>query len=176
MLLTLSGYVVLIQGSHRVLVPHPGGIGGIFKGPNSETIVKGPDGSIITAEDEGGAVKVGIETTVYVPEEIPIPAAAPVVPAAIAPLVIQESVPIAAAPLIPVAQSVPITHQSVRIGTKRPHIIKTELIDAPFVEPNESSDLVGPSGSISTRGSSSIVSGPASTTISGMDSNSHCIN
>lgn len=34
----------------------PGGIGGIFKGPNSETIIRGPDGSEITSEQKGGAV------------------------------------------------------------------------------------------------------------------------
>lgn len=35
---------------------NPGGIGGIFKGPNSETIIRGPDGSEITSEQQGGAV------------------------------------------------------------------------------------------------------------------------
>lgn len=59
---------------------------------------------------------------------------------------------------IPVGEPIEIVEQD-------PHIIETEIIDPPAIELKESTDLVGPSGSISTRGSESIVSGPASTTI-----------
>lgn len=172
MLLTLSGYVDIIRGSHTILVPHPGGIGGIFKGPNSETIVKGPDGSIITAEDEGGAVKTGIQP-ILVPEEkviTPIEttyeeAAIP----AVAPFIVEKPVAVPIATALPVVEPLPVTYQNVKIGTKEPHIVKTEFVAAPLVEPKESTDLVGPSGSISKKGSSSIISGPASTTISGIN-------
>lgn len=49
---------------------NPGGIGGIFKGPNSETIIQGPDGSIITSAVEGGEVHTKLEPIVVA--EIPI--------------------------------------------------------------------------------------------------------
>uniref|UniRef100_A0AAR5P0L2 DUF4794 domain-containing protein n=1 Tax=Dendroctonus ponderosae TaxID=77166 RepID=A0AAR5P0L2_DENPD len=35
---------------------NPGGIGGIFKGPDSETIIRGPDGSQISSEQTGGSI------------------------------------------------------------------------------------------------------------------------
>ncbi|XP_060531054.1 uncharacterized protein LOC132704807 isoform X5 [Cylas formicarius] len=50
----------------------PGGIGGIFKGPDSETIIQGPDGSVITSEQEGGAVVRGngLEQPIVVAESV----------------------------------------------------------------------------------------------------------
>lgn len=36
-------------------MPHPGGIGGIFRGSNAETYVRGPDGSVISSEQAAGA-------------------------------------------------------------------------------------------------------------------------
>nr|CAI5861922.1 unnamed protein product [Callosobruchus analis] len=59
-LLALLGYVlhtsIAVPHYEEILV-HRGIIGGIFKGPNSETVIQGPDGSAITAEQIGGAVE-----------------------------------------------------------------------------------------------------------------------
>lgn len=55
LLLTLTGNVVPVRVVYKSLIPHPGGIGGIFTGPNLDTVVKGPDGSVITYGNEGGA-------------------------------------------------------------------------------------------------------------------------
>ncbi|CAH1999602.1 unnamed protein product [Acanthoscelides obtectus] len=60
-LIALLGYVVHINTSvlqYEAILVHPGIIGGIFKGPNSETIIQGPDGSAITAEQIGGGVEI----------------------------------------------------------------------------------------------------------------------
>lgn len=62
---------------------------------------------------------------------------------------------------------IPIEVKPVEIVQQDPHVIETEIIAAPDVEPEQSSDLTGPSGRIITKGSASIVSGPASTTITG---------
>ncbi|VEN36119.1 unnamed protein product [Callosobruchus maculatus] len=59
-LLALLGYVIHTTAAvlqYEEILIHPGIIGGIFKGPNSETIIQGPDGSAITAEQIGGAVE-----------------------------------------------------------------------------------------------------------------------
>lgn len=151
---------------------HPG-VGGFFKGPNSETIVKGPDGSVITAAAEGGEVQTKVDLKpIVVAEAAPAPAAAvvaqplPAVP--LAPAVVETTKIVSTAVAAPIVTSVvePIVTK-VDIVPEEPHIIETELVDAPDVEPDQASDLIGPSGRISTKGSKSIVSGPASTTISG---------
>jgi hypothetical protein len=111
---------------------HPGGIGGLYKGPNSETIIKGPDGSVITSAAVGGEVYSNVEPIV-VPEPAVVQQVAPVVAPAVA-----------AAP-----------------------VIETVAVAAPVVENRQSSDLIGPSGRISTHGSQSVVAGPASTTVTG---------
>jgi len=69
------------------------------------------------------------------------------------------------APIVPI--QAPIEVKPVEIVQQDPHVIETEIIAAPDVEPEQSSDLTGPSGRIITKGSASIVSGPASTTITG---------
>ncbi|XP_044748792.1 endochitinase A-like [Coccinella septempunctata] len=176
--------------SYPPLPVNPGGIGGLFRGPNQETIIRGPDGSEITSEQIGGAVQtearlepivvpdqiaissvtVSPSETISVSNNIEVASATPVV------TIPENSVPsLNLSPPVPI-QTIPTdvsirTEQSAALPTfvataEEPHIIETELVDAPEVEPNQSSDLEGPSGSISVRGSSSIVSGPASTTIS----------
>ncbi|KAK9875740.1 hypothetical protein WA026_009537 [Henosepilachna vigintioctopunctata] len=159
---------------------NPGGIGGLFRGPNSETIIKGPDGSQIVSEQLGGAVETEARLQpIIVPDDagdqiaVPSISTDPVeainidqeisaLPPAGYPINSHLEIQ-AVHPALPVdtPQVVPIVSHS-----EEPHIIETELVDAPEIEPDQSSDLKGPSGSISVRGSSSIVSGPASTTIS----------
>ncbi|XP_072398425.1 uncharacterized protein [Diabrotica undecimpunctata] len=258
-LLALSGYIIVVQSHLQTIVANPGGIGGIYKGPDSETIVKGPDGSVITSQEKGGLIAteqklepiVAAEPAVFEvsqpigPEYIedgrviplgysetvigpagpslvedgyigPIVQSNPVSPTLVAPLepfipgtvappiqsvtpflttrrldiegtvapplapsihlvapsphlhnIAPSVVPVAPAvqPIVPVAvPAVPVGHK-VDIVEQDPHIIETKIIDAPAIESKESTDLVGPSGSISTRGSESVVSGPASTTI-----------
>ncbi|XP_045479822.1 proline-rich protein 36-like [Harmonia axyridis] len=163
---------------------NPGGIGGLFRGPNSETIIRGPDGSEITSEQIGGAVQTspGLEPIVvpdYPYDQVAVSSVA-VAPSetigvpnnieVAGPTLIQENSG-STLQLATIPQSSPIEVTAAEIPTlattaEEPHIIETELVDAPEVEPNQSSDLEGPSGSISVRGSTSIVSGPASTTIS----------
>lgn len=175
MLLSFLGYLALVKSSLNELPVHPG-VGGFYKGPNSETIIKGPDGSVITTQAEGGSVITqDLSQPIVVTDAAvvkPLQSVAPVViePAVTATPVVAVSPIAAAAPsvaIVAVTPVVPVGH-TVEIIQPDPHIIETEIIDAPLVEPQQSSDLVGPSGSISTRGSSSIVSGPASTTISGI--------
>ncbi|XP_050513344.1 uncharacterized protein LOC126889272 [Diabrotica virgifera virgifera] len=257
-LLALSGYIIVVQCHLHTIVANPGGIGGIYKGPDSETIVKGPDGSVITSQEKGGliateqklepivaaepavlevaqpigpeyiedghVIPLGYSETVIGPAGPslvedgyigPIVQSNPVSPTLVAPLEpfipgtvappiqsvtpflttrrldiqgtvapplapsvhlvappphlhpIPPVVPVAPVvqPVVPVvAPAVPVGHK-VDIVEQDPHIIETKIIDAPAIEPKESTDLVGPSGSISTRGSESVVSGPASTTI-----------
>ncbi|KAL1509236.1 hypothetical protein ABEB36_004002 [Hypothenemus hampei] len=164
---------------------NPGGIGGIFKGPNSETIIKGPDGSEIVSEQEGGAViredntltspiivaepELSVLQEQHVVEPIIASTVAPILTkdVAIAPIVASTSVPILSSDIsLSVAEPIaPIDLKPVEIVQQDPHVIETEIIEAPDVEPLQSSDLEGPSGRIITKGSASIVSGPASTTI-----------
>lgn len=190
MLLAFSGYLTLGQCSLNELPVHPG-VGGFYKGPNSETIIKGPDGSVITAQAEGGSIAThDLSQPIVVADTVdvePLQSVEPIVsvtPAAAEPVVtvtpvvavspIATASPVVAAapvavvaPVLPVAAAAPVIPHTIEVIRPDPHIIETEIVDAPVVEPQESTDLVGPSGSISTRGSSSIVSGPASTTISG---------
>lgn len=121
---------------------NPGGIGGIFKGPDSETIIRGPDGSQISAEQNGGSIVTseGFASPIVVASEPQL----------------EET----GLPLPPNVKPIEIVRQD-------PHIIETEIVAAPDEEPEQSSDLKGPSGRIITKGSASIVSGPASTTITG---------
>lgn len=51
----MIGYVASIRVNYQPIVAHPGGIGGIFRGPNSEISVKGPEGSVITADFQSAA-------------------------------------------------------------------------------------------------------------------------
>lgn len=195
-LLAFSTYLVTIQCSFQTIVANPGGIGGIYKGPDSETIVKGPDGSVITSEQKGGIIQTEqkLEPIIVAESEIaethPVLSRSLVEDGYIAPLVSSDNVftaddannvvpvvnsgflappvnYISPAPLYQAVQeTVPVSlGHEVNIIEPDPHIIETEIIDAPTIESKESTDLVGPSGSISTRGSESIVSGPASTTI-----------
>ncbi|KAJ8930332.1 hypothetical protein NQ314_016882 [Rhamnusium bicolor] len=146
------------------LLVHPG-VGGLYRGPNSETIIKGPDGSVITAEAAGGSIHTQgtlepiVAAEIDVGNGIPDGVALSVVPTAAA------AVPAVVGPAVATVTALPIIH-NIEIVQPDPHIIETEIVDAPVVEPQQSTDLVGPSGSISTRGSSSVISGPASTTIS----------
>ncbi|XP_048526546.1 uncharacterized protein LOC109533500 isoform X2 [Dendroctonus ponderosae] len=127
---------------------NPGGIGGIFKGPDSETIIRGPDGSQISSEQTGGSI---------------------VSPQGFAgPIVAADAAISSEPPLIDVehiSSPLPVDVKPIEIVQQDPHIIETEIVAAPDVEPEQSSDLKGPSGRIITKGSASIVSGPASTTI-----------
>ncbi|XP_057654717.1 mucin-2-like [Diorhabda carinulata] len=187
-LLAFSSCLVTIQCGFQTIVANPGGIGGIFKGPDSETIVKGPDGSVITSEQNGGLIQTEQKLEPIIVAEPEIVEAHPVLPPSlaedgyIAPLVPVKNVVIAddANNVVPVVSSgisaplpnyigpptIPVSSgHEINIIEPEPHIIQTEIIDAPAIESKESTDLVGPSGSISTRGSESIVSGPASTTI-----------
>ncbi|XP_044255072.1 calphotin-like [Tribolium madens] len=70
------GYVAIAVAAPSLPV-NPGGIGGLFKGPNSETIIKGPDGSVITSAAEGGEVHTNLEPIVVAEEVVPVE---PVVP------------------------------------------------------------------------------------------------
>lgn len=150
---------------------NPGGIGGLFRGPNSETIIRGPDGSEITSEQLGGAVHTEAKLQpIVVPDQITISSVFPADAQGIDVSSANHLVAIsdrleAPVPEAPITFSVPAVEGPT--ADREPHIIETELVDAPEIEPNQSSDLNGPSGSISVRGSTSIVSGPASTTISG---------
>ncbi|EFA02526.1 hypothetical protein TcasGA2_TC008231 [Tribolium castaneum] len=71
------GYVAIAIAAPSLPV-HPGGIGGLFKGPNSETIIKGPDGSVITAAAEGGEVHTDLEPIVVAEEVVPVEPVVPV--------------------------------------------------------------------------------------------------
>jgi hypothetical protein len=71
------GYVALASPVPSLPL-HPGGIGGLYKGPNSETIIKGPDGSVITSAAVGGEVYSNVEPIV-VPEPAVVQQVAPVV-------------------------------------------------------------------------------------------------
>ncbi|CAH1160064.1 unnamed protein product [Phaedon cochleariae] len=199
-LLALSGYIIVVKCSLSPLVINPGGIGGIFKGPNSETIIKGPDGSVITSESEGGEIHTGtgfqpivVAETVDISgqadseinaiasfgttgtvdlfqngDQAVLPVLGPVgghLPVTIAPP-LEPVISATAAPTLASAAPVITLNAPIEIAQQEPHIIETEIVDTPVIEPNQSSDLIGPSGRISTRGSSSIISGPASTTIS----------
>lgn len=42
-----------IRVEFDTLVPHSGGIGGIFRGSDAKTYVKGPNGSVISSEKTG---------------------------------------------------------------------------------------------------------------------------
>nr|XP_023012258.1 flocculation protein FLO11-like [Leptinotarsa decemlineata] len=189
-LLALSGYIITVRCSLSTIVANPGGIGGIYRGPNSETVIKGPDGSLITSQETGGSIQTNskLEPIIVAESEIASPIAPEIVPdvspVPLAPLsspdvpiatLIPPLEPVISATVAPITASVspviasvnPVVEPHVvEIIEQDPHIIETEIVDAPDVEPELSSDLVGPSGSISTRGSSSVVSGPASTTIS----------
>lgn len=148
-------------------------MGGFFRGPNSETIIKGPDGSVITAEAQGGEVQTKLDVQPIVVPEQPALVAAPIPAVSHATVALESVQPVAVPvqtvvqPVAPLAVAAPVAIAPVALAVEEPHIIETELVDAPDVEPDQSSDLQGPSGRILTKGSKSIVSGPASTTISG---------
>ncbi|XP_066146376.1 calphotin-like isoform X2 [Euwallacea fornicatus] len=164
----------------------PGG-GGIFKGPDSETIIRGPDGSEITSEQVGGIVvkEDGLAEQPIIVAEPEISALGPIVASTAAPIlapVVASAAPPLLAPVVasaappllapisvaaaaPTLVSAAVDVKPIEIVQQDPHIIETEIIEAPDVEPEQSSDLEGPSGRIITKGSASVVSGPASTTI-----------
>ncbi|KAJ8952403.1 hypothetical protein NQ318_014495 [Aromia moschata] len=74
---------------------------------------------------------------------------------AVAPAVVSGAAEfVQAVPAIAAVSAIPVEH-TVEIIQPDPHIIETEIVDAPVIKPQQSTDLVGPSGSISTRGSSS---------------------
>ncbi|KAG5887347.1 hypothetical protein JTB14_018362 [Gonioctena quinquepunctata] len=181
-LLALSGYSITVHGSLNTIVANPGGIGGIYQGPDSETVIKGPDGSIITSQEKGGSIHsnsnlepiivaepdISAHSGPSVSQVVPLVESSGVASVSLAPpleSIIPANIAPAAAPIIYSVNPAGEDHV-LEIIEQDPHIIETEVVDAPIIEPQQSSDLVGPSGSISTRGSSSIVSGPASTTIS----------
>ncbi|XP_066252483.1 calphotin-like isoform X2 [Euwallacea similis] len=151
----------------------PGG-GGIFKGPDSETIIRGPDGSEITSEQLGGVVvkEDGLSEQPIIVAEPEVSALGPIVASTAAPILAPViasvapplSVPISV-PVAPPLVSAAVGIKPIEIVQQDPHIIETEIIEAPDVEPEQSSDLEGPSGRIITKGSASVISGPASTTI-----------
>ncbi|XP_050300310.1 calphotin-like isoform X2 [Anthonomus grandis grandis] len=189
--------ILLIGACHSA--PHeglpllnPGGIGGVFKGPNSETIIQGPDGSQITSKEESGSIVqndglasspiIVAESEIALPapvlsEELLAPSVGPIISSTGAPIISSVSpelltgeidpqrLDIAPLPQVPIEQVVPLAGKPIEIVEQDPHIVETEIIEAPEVEPEQSSDLQGPSGRIITKGSASIVSGPASTTI-----------
>ncbi|KAL3265924.1 hypothetical protein HHI36_010113 [Cryptolaemus montrouzieri] len=178
LLTALCAVAIQAKPSLPPLPVNPGGIGGLFRGPNLETIIKGPDGSQITSEQIGGAVQTEAKLEpIVVPELVgdQVAISSPIAPLRIeaspAPISLQSDIavnsvrPIETVP-IDVEAPIPIATVPVLASPGEPHIIETELVDAPEVEPDQSSDLKGPSGTISVRGSASIVSGPASTTIS----------
>ncbi|KAJ3631046.1 hypothetical protein MTP99_012201 [Tenebrio molitor] len=94
---------------------HPGGIGGLYKGPNSETIIKGPDGSVITSAAVGGEVYSNVEPIV-VPEPAVVQQVAPVVAPAVAAAPVIETVAVAA-PVVESRQSSDLIGPSGRILT-----------------------------------------------------------
>jgi hypothetical protein len=94
---------------------HPGGIGGLYKGPNSETIIKGPDGSVITSAAVGGEVYSNVEPIV-VPEPAVVQQVAPVVAPAVAAAPVIETVAVAA-PVVETRQSSDLIGPSGRILT-----------------------------------------------------------
>ncbi|XP_017773754.1 PREDICTED: uncharacterized protein LOC108560633 [Nicrophorus vespilloides] len=198
---------------------HPG-VGAIYKGPNSETIIKGPDGSIITSQQEGGEVAIKGEAPIVGPgggiggfspivvgpspdfvASVPfhgpgLGAIAPFAPviseqfltASVGPIIsepiITASVPPVVLPLGPaVLDSVirpippllatnPIVVPDVAVVAKDPKIVEEHIVvgDKIITVPKkleENVDLVGPSGTISTRGGDVVVAGPSSTTIKG---------
>lgn len=184
---SLLATFIIITNASTILAPlpvNPGGIGGLFHGPNSETIIKGPDGSVITSAQLGGVIETRDKLEPIVVQDVET---------AQAPLLVSEvssvstlSPPLSEIPSIDITPQnniqlhgllsnkqdislpIPVAVQEtpVVVNEKELHLIETEVVDAPDIEPNQNSDLKGPSGSISVRGSSSIISGPASTTIS----------
>ncbi|KAJ8977769.1 hypothetical protein NQ317_001680, partial [Molorchus minor] len=191
--LALLGYVVIAKGSLHELPVHPG-VGGFYLGPNSETIIKGPDGSVITVEANGGSVQVPpevkpvltaepvlVEPLASTSEVVSVPADTSSAQAAANSTSVDSvaaglsSATLVASPADQLSSSSAVAAAlgsvyppavPVEIVQPDPHIIETEIVDALPVEPNQASDLVGPSGRITTSGSSSVISGPASTTIS----------
>ncbi|ERL92881.1 hypothetical protein D910_10187 [Dendroctonus ponderosae] len=123
---------------------NPGGIGGIFKGPDSETIIRGPDGSQISSEQTGGSI---------------------VSPQGFAgPIVAADAAISSEPPLIDVehiSSPLPVDVKPIEIVQQDPHIIETEIVAAPDVEPEQSSDLKGPSGRIITKEPRKVIVAPA---------------
>ncbi|XP_030750643.1 mucin-2-like isoform X2 [Sitophilus oryzae] len=216
---------LLVYISPSLSAPHeglpllnPGGIGGIFKGPNSETIIKGPDGSEITSEEQSGVIirddALAKKPIIVAEPEIPIAPAVPIVREenvyVAGPIVSSTALPILSstpsfatlnqgyipesrviipeaplppppgplltgeaygpeiyAPEVPLEVPLaPVELKPVEIIEQDPHIIETEIIPEPEgIQSEKEFNLKGPSGSITTKGSGSIVSGPASTTI-----------
>jgi hypothetical protein len=108
------GYVALASPVPSLPL-HPGGIGGLYKGPNSETIIKGPDGSVITSAAVGGEVYSNVEPIV-VPEPAVVQQVAPVVAPAVAAAPVIETVAVAA-PVVESRQSSDLIGPSGRILT-----------------------------------------------------------
>lgn len=150
---------------------HPGGIGGIFKGPGSETIIKGPDGSVITSEQKGGLVAVKPEVVATAP----IVASAPLLslqpqPVFVArqPIVVPQPHPILVAqprPVIVDRAPIIVAEESPKIVAE--HVLVGHKVITVPKQVKENSDLVGPSGTISIRGDDAVISGPASLTVKG---------
>jgi len=170
---------------HIPILLNPGGIGGIYKGPSSETIVKGPDGSVITSEQIGGEVqikgKANVGAVIPVVEHINEPLVQPIVSPT---LVTSDLSDVIGAPVVTKVVSTPIVTGPVVTKVSAPvllkenpiivddkieheHVIVGEKVISVPKKVQEDSDLIGPSGTISRRGDDVVVSGPASTTIKG---------
>ncbi|RZB39667.1 uncharacterized protein BDFB_010569, partial [Asbolus verrucosus] len=108
------GYVAL-AGPTPSLPVNPGGIGGLYKGPNSETIIKGPDGSVITSAVEGGEIQTGIQPIVVAEPAVAVETPAVAVAAPVATPVEAVAVP---APVVESAQSSDLIGPSGRILTQ----------------------------------------------------------
>lgn len=131
-------------------------MGAIFKGPDSETVIKGPDGAAITYKAEGASV--GVEEKLE-----PIVGPAPVLVAAPAPELKEEAILAEAEPayLEAAPEIVALPEEEVKVAAE-PVALEAKVEGV-------HTKLEGPSGSISTDGKTSIVSGPASTTITGKE-------
>lgn len=163
------------------------GVGKIYKGPDSETIIQGPDGSVITAKAEGGAVAAGAQPEPIVvtkpepviveePEPLDVVDSEPLLVAKPEPIFVAEPSPIFAegpGALLESAEEAVIVEEGVSAYGEPETVVapvETKVIAEPVAvatKETQKAELVGPSGSISTDGVSSVVSGPASTTITG---------
>lgn len=138
--------VALVHALPSTYPIHPG-VGAIYKGPNSETIIEGPDGSVITSEAEGGSVAVDLKSN-------PIIVAEPQY---------QNAVEASAEPGISAEVVSKISGPNLIVGKiAEPLSVHTSVVS----KENKNADVIGPSGTISTRGPSAVISGPASTTYS----------